>query len=43
MSAEYGVCRNYLDWLTIVPWGVYSKERHDLVKAEGILQATITV
>ncbi|NGX62071.1 MAG: Lon protease 2 [Chlamydiae bacterium] len=37
ISAEYTVCRNYLDWLTIVPWGMYSKERHDLVKAEGIL------
>ena len=37
-SAEYGVCRNYLDWLTIVPWGVYSKETHDLKKAEDILE-----
>ncbi len=23
-SAEYAVCRNYLDWLTIVPWGIFS-------------------
>lgn len=37
-SAEYGVCRNYLDWLTIIPWGVYSKETHDLRKAEKILE-----
>lgn len=37
-SAEYGVCRNYLDWLTIVPWGLYSKEMHDLKKAETILE-----
>lgn len=36
-SAEYAVCRNYLDWLTIVPWGVYSQETHDLKKAEKIL------
>ncbi|MCC5832049.1 MAG: endopeptidase La [Chlamydiales bacterium] len=36
-SAEYTVCRNYLDWLTIVPWGINSKERHDLKKAEAIL------
>ncbi|MFN0065101.1 MAG: endopeptidase La [Chlamydiales bacterium] len=37
MSAEYSVCRNYLDWLTIIPWGLFSKERHDLEKAEAIL------
>ncbi len=37
-SAEYGVCRNYLDWLTSVPWGIYSKETHDLDKAEKILE-----
>jgi ATP-dependent Lon protease len=37
-SAEYGVCRNYLDWLTIVPWGIYSKETHDLKQAEEILE-----
>lgn len=36
-SAEYAVCRNYLDWLTIIPWGLTSKERHDLKKAEQIL------
>lgn len=37
-SAEYGVCRNYLDWLTIIPWGIYSEETHDLKKAEEILE-----
>ncbi len=37
-SAEYTVCRNYLDWLTVVPWGMNSKERHELAKAEAILQ-----
>ncbi len=37
-SAEYGVCRNYLDWLTIVPWGIYSEETHDLKKAEEVLE-----
>lgn len=37
-SAEYGVCRNYLDWLTIVPWGVNGKETHDLKKAAKILE-----
>jgi ATP-dependent Lon protease len=36
-SAEYGVSRGYLDWLTIVPWGIYSPEHHDLDEAEKIL------
>ncbi|NGX33083.1 MAG: hypothetical protein K1060chlam4_01144, partial [Candidatus Anoxychlamydiales bacterium] len=37
-SPEYGVCRNYLDWLTIVPWGINSEENHDLAKAEKFLE-----
>ena len=37
-SAEYAVCRNYLDWLTIVPWGLNSEESHDLTKAQKILK-----
>jgi ATP-dependent Lon protease len=36
-SAEYGVCRNYLDWLTIIPWGVLAEETLDLVHAEKVL------
>ncbi len=36
-SAEYAVCRNYLDWLTVVPWGIYSKESHELKHTEKIL------
>lgn len=39
MSAEYGVCRNYLDWLTSLPWGIFSKERTNLSEAESILEA----
>lgn len=38
MSAEYAVSRGYLDWLTIIPWGVHSEERHDLAIAEKILE-----
>ncbi len=38
MSAEYSVCRNYLDWLTIVPWGMYSEENDDVNSAEAILE-----
>ncbi len=37
-SAEYGVVRNYVDWLTIVPWGITSKETHDIKKAETVLE-----
>lgn len=37
-SAEYGVVRGYLDWLTIIPWGIYSTESHDLTEAEKILE-----
>lgn len=36
-SAEYAVCRGYLDWLTIIPWGVTSEESHDLAQADKIL------
>lgn len=36
-SAEYAVCRGYLDWLTIIPWGMHSEECHDLQIAEKIL------
>ncbi len=36
-SAEYSVCRNYLDWLTIVPWGILSEESLNLKHAEKVL------
>ena len=37
MSAEATVVRNYVDWLIGVPWKKRSKLRHDLPKAEIIL------
>lgn len=37
-SAEYAVCRNYLDWLTIIPWGIYSEEHHNLRMAKKVLE-----
>ena len=37
-SPEFGVARTYLDWLTILPWGVYGKESYDLDKARKILE-----
>lgn len=36
-SGEYAICRGYLDWLTTIPWGIYSDECHNLGKAEKIL------
>ena len=36
-SPEYGVTRNYLDWLTSVPWGQYSDDNLDLVHAQTVL------
>ncbi len=37
-SAEYGVSRNYLDWLTSLPWGIYSEDNYDIKKASRILE-----
>ena len=36
-SPEYGVTRNYLDWLTSVPWGVASPDQGDLQQARRVL------
>lgn len=36
-SAEYQVSRTYLNWLTDLPWGVYSADNYDLAKARKIL------
>ncbi|MCH8499432.1 MAG: endopeptidase La [Marinobacter sp.] len=36
-SPEYGVTRNYLDWLTQVPWGCHSEDHFDLQAARDIL------
>ncbi|WP_253447660.1 endopeptidase La [Natronospira proteinivora] len=37
MSAEATVVRNYIDWLTSVPWKKRSRIRKDLARAERIL------
>ncbi|XP_053406178.1 lon protease homolog, mitochondrial isoform X2 [Mercenaria mercenaria] len=37
-SSEFNVTRNYLDWLTILPWGKYSEENLDLKQAKDILE-----
>jgi ATP-dependent Lon protease len=36
-ASEYGVIRNYLDWIVNLPWQNYSKDRLDLKKIEKIL------
>jgi ATP-dependent Lon protease len=36
-SPEYSVTRNYLDWLTILPWGKFSKDSYNLDKARRVL------
>jgi ATP-dependent Lon protease len=36
-SPEFAVTRAYLDWLTILPWGVYTKDSYDLGRAARIL------
>ena len=37
MSAEATVVRNYLDWLLAIPWGVKSRVKKDLDRAQKIL------
>ncbi len=37
MSAEATVVRNYLDWILSIPWGVKSRVKKDLVKAQKVL------
>jgi len=39
MSAESTVVRNYLDWILGLPWGVKSRVKVDLKKAEDVLEA----
>lgn len=39
MSAEATVVRNYIDWIVSIPWKKASKDRHDLQRAEKILDA----
>jgi len=36
-SSEFNVTRNYLEWLTSLPWGLMSEENFDLKRAKIIL------
>jgi len=37
MSAEASVVRGYLDWMVSIPWSKRSKVRHDLKRAQQVL------
>ena len=39
MSAEASVVRGYLDWMVSIPWFKRSKVRHDLKRAQTVLDA----
>jgi ATP-dependent Lon protease len=36
-SPEYAVTRNYLDWITLLPWGKHSKDKLNLKRARRVL------
>jgi len=36
-SPEYAVTRNYLEWATALPWGVFGKDKLDLKHARKVL------
>ena len=38
-SSEYNVTRNYLDWLTSMPYGVFNEEKFDIPFAQECLDA----
>ncbi|CAG2187769.1 PIM1 [Mytilus edulis] len=37
-SSEFNVTRNYLDWLTNLPWGKYSEENLEIEQAKEVLE-----
>ena len=36
-ASEFNVTRNYLDWITSIPWGRHTQENFDLKHATGVL------
>ncbi|CAO3641617.1 unnamed protein product [Cunninghamella blakesleeana] len=36
-ASEFNVTRNYLDWLTQVPWGQRSRENYNMIHAKKVL------
>lgn len=39
MSPDFSVSRNYLEWMTSVPWNVFTEDNYDLKNAKNILDA----
>jgi len=37
MSPDFSVSRNYLEWMTSVPWNVFTEDNYDLENAQKIL------
>jgi Lon-like ATP-dependent protease len=38
-SSEFNLTRSYLDWMTSLPWGVFSEDTFDLGHAQEVLDA----
>lgn len=38
-TSEANVTRNYLDWLTVLPWGVHTPENYNLTTAKSVLDS----
>jgi ATP-dependent Lon protease len=36
-SPEFNVIRAYVDWLTVLPWGIYTQDNYDLKRAAKVL------
>lgn len=36
-SPEFNVTRAYLDWLTVLPWGVHTEDNYDITQAGAVL------
>lgn len=42
-SSEFNVTRNYLDWLTSLPWGKYSEDKLDVNGAKLVRAAALNL
>lgn len=36
-SSEFSVTRNYLEWLTKIPWNIFSEDSLDIKNAQQVL------